>query len=176
MRQLTIPILALWSSFNGGISFAEEGSVFRAVESGEFLEMEYQVDGQRSKGSLPLYRSDGIRYVSAGVGIEERSAEYPPFSLKLVFTAGGKPFLAGVAVTIQPAKGGPPMTIPRDHVNGPWLFVDLPSGTYHLTAVHGDRIQGLKAVKLEAGKTKTVHLRWAEEGERGTSSREAVGQ
>ena len=40
--------------------------------------------------------------------MEERQAEYPPFSLKLVFTAGGKPYLAGVDVTIKPAKGERP--------------------------------------------------------------------
>lgn len=175
MRQILIPAFVLLSSLGAGVSFAGD-PVPRIEESGEFLELEFQVNGQRSKGSLPLYRAEGVRYFSAGVGIEERSAEYPPFSLKLVFTAGGKPFLAGVSVTIQSVKGGPPITIPRDHVNGPWLFVDLPTGTYHLTAVHANRTQGLKAVKLEAGKTKTVHLRWAEEGERTTSSREAVGQ
>jgi len=176
MRQILIPVLALWSSFFGGMSLADVGPVSQIVESGEFLELEYHVNGQLSKGSLPLYRADGVRYFSAGVGLEERSAEYPPFSLKLVFTAGGKPFLAGVAVTIQSAKGGPPINIPRDHVNGPWLFVDLPSGTYHLTAVHADRTQGLKGVTVEAGRTKTVHLRWTEERGIAAPSGEAVVQ
>jgi hypothetical protein len=176
MRQILIPVLALWSSLCGGMSLADGGSVARIGESGEFLELEYQVNGQASKDSLPLYRVDGVRYFSAGVGIEERTAEYPPFSLKLVFTAGGKPFLAGVAVTIQSAKGGPSINIPRDHVNGPWLFVELPSGTYHLTAIHADRTQGLKGVRVEAGKMKTVHLRWPEDRGSAASSGEAVGQ
>jgi|CXWL01.1.fsa_nt_gi hypothetical protein len=164
MRQILIPTFVLLSSLCVGVSFADD-PVPRIGESGEFLELEFQVNGQRSKGSLPLYRAEAVRYFSAGVGIEERSAEYPPFSLKLVFTAGGKPFLAGVAVTIHPAKGGPPINIPQEHVNGPWLFVDLPSGTYHVTAIHAARTQGLKGVKLEAGKTKTLHLRWPEDKE-----------
>ena len=176
MREILVPVLALWSSLCGGMSIADGGSVARIGESGEFLELEYQVDGHVSKDSLPLYRADGVRYFSAGVGIEERTAEYPPFSLKLVFTAGGKPFLAGVEVTIQPAKGGPSINIPRDHVNGPWLFVELPSGTYHLTAIHADRTQGLKGVRVEAGKMKTVYLRWPEEGGITAPSGEAVGQ
>ena len=176
MRQILIPVLALWSSLCGGISLADGGSVARIGESGEFLELEYQVNGQVSKDSLPLYRADGVRYFSAGVGIEERSAEYPPFSLKVMFTAGGKPFLAGVAVTIQSAKEGPSINIPLDHVNGPWLFVELPSGTYHLTAIHADRTQGLKGVRVEAGKTKTVHLRWPEDGGSAVPSGETVGQ
>ncbi|MEK7235983.1 MAG: hypothetical protein AAB242_05140 [Nitrospirota bacterium] len=175
MRQILIPVLALWSSLCGGVSLAD-GPVARIGESGELLELEYQVNGQRSKGSLPLYRADGVLYFSAGVGIEERSAEYPPFAMKLVFTAGGKPFLTGVAVTIQSAKGGPPINIPRDHVNGPWLFVELPSGTYHLTAIHADRTQGLKGVRVEAGKTKTVYLRWPEDKGVIVPSGDAVGQ
>ena len=176
MRQILIPVLALWSSLCGGMSLAEGGSVARIGESSEFLELEYQVSSQVSKDLLPLYRADGVRYFSAGVGIEERSAEYPPFSLKLVFTAGGKPFLAGVSVTIQSAKGGPPINIPRDHVNGPWLFVDLPSGTYHLTAIQADRTQGLKGVTVEAGKMQTVYLRWPEDKGIIAPSGEAVGQ
>ena len=176
MRRVLIPMLALWSSLFVGMGLADGGSVSRMGESGELLELEYQVNGQRSKGSLPLYRTEGVRYFSAGVGIEERSAEYPPFSLKLVFTAGGKPFLTGVAVTIQSAKGGPPINIPRDHVNGPWLFVDLPSGTYHLTAVQADRTESLKGVKVEAGKTKTVYLRWQEDKGIAGQSGEAVSQ
>ncbi|MDE3041174.1 MAG: carboxypeptidase regulatory-like domain-containing protein [Nitrospirota bacterium] len=176
MRRALIPMLALWSSLCAGMGLADGGSGSRFGESGEFLEVEYQANGQRVKGSFPLYRAEGVRYFSAGVGIEERSAEYPPFSLKLVFTAGGKPFLAGVSVIIQSAKGGPPINIPRDHVNGPWLFVDLPSGTYHLTAVHADRTESLKGVRVEAGKMKTVHLRWQEERRIAASSGEAVSQ
>jgi len=174
MRQILIPAFVLLSSFCVGVSFADS-PVPRIEESGEFLELEFQVNGKRSKGSLPLYRAEAVRYFSAGVGIEERSAEYPPFSLKLVFTAGGKPFLAGVAVTIQPARGGPAINIPREYVNGPWLFVDLPSGTYHVTAIHAARTQGLKGIKLEAGKTKTVHLRWPEDRVSAAPSGEVVG-
>jgi hypothetical protein len=56
------------------------------------------------------------------------------------------------------------------------LFVELPSGTYHLTAIHADRTQGLKGVTVEAGKTKTVYLRWPEERGSEASSGEAIGQ
>lgn len=176
MKRVLIPMLALWSSLCVGMGLADGGSGSLIGEPGELLEVEFQATGQRSKASLPLYRTEGVRYFSAGVGIEERSAEYPPFSLKLVFTAGGKPFLAGVAVTIQSVKGGAPINIPHAHVNGPWLFVDLPSGTYHITAAHADRTESLKGVRVEAGKTKTVHLRWQEEGGIAASSGEAVGQ
>jgi hypothetical protein len=175
MRKTIIPVLVFWSCLCGGTSLADGDSVARIEESPQFIELEYQVHGQASKGSLPLYQTEGVRYFSAGVGIEERSAQYPPFSLKLVFTAGGKPFLARVAVIIQPARGGLPISIPRDHVNGPWLFVDLPSDTYHLTAVYADQTQILKGVKVETGKTKTMYLRWTEDRVIAPPSGEAVG-
>ena len=158
------------------MSLAAGGVVARIGDSGDSVELSQQIDGRTIVDTLPLYRVGSVRYFSAGIGIDERAAEYPPYSLKLVFTAGGKPFLAGVAVTIQSAKGGPSINIPRDHVNGPWLFVELPSGTYHLTAIHADRTQGLKGVTVEAGKMKTVHLRWPEDRGSVAPSGEAIGQ
>ena len=141
--------------------FAEENPVAKIGQSGEFLELEQ--NGQTIKDHLPLHRTAGVRHFSAGVGLEERSAVYPPFSLKIVMTAGGKPFLADVAVTIQPVKGGTAIAIPRDQVQGPWLFVDLAPGLYDVTATDGDHIQRLKEVKVEAGKQKVIYLRWAED-------------
>jgi len=176
MNRGIVGVFVLWASVGGEVSLADSGVVARIGGSGDSIELSQQVDGRTVVDTLPLNRAGSVRYFSAGVGTEERSAEYPPFSLKLVFTAGGKPFLAGVAVTIQSAKGGPPIGISRDHVNGPWLFVELPSGTYHLTAIHADRTQGLKGVTVEAGKTKTVYLRWPEERGSEASSGEAIGQ
>ncbi len=145
-----------------GCSHAEGSVVARVGQSGDFLDLE-QSDGAVVRDYLPLYRAGGIRYFSCGVGLEERQAEYPPFSLKLVFTAGGKPYLTGVDVTIQPAKGEAAIIISRERVEGPWLFVDLPSGTYDISAAHGQHKQALKGIKVVGGKQKTVHLRWAED-------------
>ena len=155
--------LALPLCANAALSFAEGSVVARIGQSEEFLELEHQVNGQIIKNYLPLHQVGGVRYFSAGVGLEERAAEYPPFSLKLVFTAGGKPFLAGVDVTIRPAQGGTAIRVPREQVEGPWLFVDLPPGTYDITATHGDREQTLKGIKVEAGKRRMLHLRWTDD-------------
>ena len=163
MNRRIVGVFALWVCLGEGISVAAGGAVARIADSGDSVELCQQIDGRTVVESLPLYRSGSVRYFFDGIGMEERNADYPSFSLKLVFTAGGKPFLAGVAVTIRPEKGEPPISIPGDHVNGPWLFIDLPSGTYHLTAIHADRIQGLKDVTVEAGKMKTVYLRWPTE-------------
>lgn len=153
--------LALWLSAGQWVAYAEGNLLARVGQSGEFLEMEDQNTGQIIKDYLPINRAGKIRYFSVGVGVEERRAEYPPFSLKLVFTAGGKPYLTGVDVTIQAEKEGVAIIISREQTQGPWLFVDLPSGTYDISAVYGEHKQVLKGVKVVSGKQKTVHLRWA---------------
>lgn len=136
------------------------GPVAVIAESGEAVELRYEAANDTAVSRLPLHRAGAVRYFSAGVGLEERAAEYPPFPLKIVFTAGGKPFLSGVAVTIQPAKGGPAWSIPREQVEGPWLFVDLPNGFYDVMAEYGGQTQSLKGVKVQAGRLRTVYLRW----------------
>ncbi len=136
----------------------QEAPVARINQAGDFLDLDHH--GQVMKDYLPVHRAVGARYFSAGVGVEERAASYPPFPLKIIFTAGGKPFLSGVTVTIQAAKGGPPLVIPREAVEGPWLFVDIASGVYDLTATNGGDSQHLKGVKVETGKQKVVYMRW----------------
>lgn len=143
----------------GGL--ARAGPVASIADSGDAVELRRQVDGRTMVDRLPLYRSDGLRYFSAGVGLEERSAEYPPFPLKIVFTAGGKPFLSGVAVTIQPSKGGAAWSIPREQVEGPWLFVDVPAGVYNVMAEYGGQTQTLKGIKVEPARQQTLYLRWS---------------
>lgn len=163
MKRGVIWAYALWVCVGGGVGLAESGVVARIGASGDSLELTHQVDGRTVVDTLPLHHAGTVRYFSAGVGLEERMAEYPLFPLKVVFTAGGKPYLSGVSVTIQPAKGGTALTIPQDQVEGPWLFVDLAPGVYDVTAAHGDRKQSLKGVKVEAGKQTVIHLRWAED-------------
>lgn len=163
MKRGVISMIGLSVVFMGGMSSAEGGAVARIGASSEFVELSHQTEGHTTVDLLPLHRVGDVRYFSAGIGLEERAAQYPPFSLKLVFTAGGKPFLSGVSVTIQPVKGGAAVTIPQEQVEGPWLFVDLAPGVYHVTAIHRDRKQGLTGIAVEAGKQKTIHLRWSED-------------
>ncbi|HLZ36055.1 MAG TPA: hypothetical protein VKP13_18785, partial [Nitrospira sp.] len=79
MNGRTILIAALLCGAGAGLGFAEESYVARIGQSGEYLELEHRVNGQILKNSLPLHRAGGVRYFSAGVGLEERAAEYPPF-------------------------------------------------------------------------------------------------
>lgn len=162
MKRL-IEVLGLAFCVIGAIGLAEGAPVARVLESGDGLELRFEGGEQSVTEVIPLYREERGRYFSAGIGIDERQAEYPPFPLKLVFTAGGKPFLTGVAVTIRSAKDGKVLTIPDSRITGPWLFIDLAPGMYDVTGTYSGQVQGLKAIKVEAGKQKTVHLRWPED-------------
>jgi hypothetical protein len=163
MKLSVVRAFVLSLSVIGSVGLAEGGPIARIGASGEELEFTHQVDGRIVVDTLPLYHAGAIRYFSAGVGLEERAAEYPPFSLKLVFTAGDRPYLSGVSVTIESRKGVPVLTVPPDQVEGPWLFVDLPAGDYAVTATYHDDTQRVRRVRVEEGKQKVIHLRWAEE-------------
>jgi len=162
MNNRLVLALAFWFCGQVGTTFGESGVTARVAPSGDAVELEGQTHGQMLKHSLPLYRAGAIRYFSAGVGSEERHADYPPFSLRLAFTAGGKPYLVGVDVTIQPIAGDA-IIISHDQVQGPWLFVDLPTGIYDIAATYGEHEQALKGIRVVAGRQRTLHMRWPDE-------------
>jgi len=110
--------------------------------------------------TFAVYEQHGIQYFSGGLGKEERSVIYPPVPLKLIFVQGERAFLAGISVDIAKEDGTQLLSIPGKEVEGPWLFINLPTGTY---VISGTRSQGLtikKTITLQPGKSTTVHLRW----------------
>jgi len=163
MYEVIVLASAVWWCSDDWAAKAEGHSTARIGPSGEFLEWQRASDGQIVKDYLPLRQNGSIRYFSAGVGLEERQAEYPPFSLKLVFTAGGKPYLTGVDVAIRSVKSEMTVRIPKDQIEGPWLFIDLPSGAYDITAAYGNQKRSATGVTIVQGKQKTLYLRWAED-------------
>lgn len=140
---------------------SEASSEAKVTPSGDGIELEYaDEDGVKSVLTLPLHKAGAVRYFSAGVGVEERAAQYPPFPLKLVFVAGSKAYLSRVSVTITDAKGAVILEVSREQVTGPWLYVDLPSGTYTVTAMREGQAQVKGEVTVEKGGVKTLYLRW----------------
>ena len=165
-RRVALPWLMGMLGLALGFAWVEgaAGNVAtRIAPTGDAIELNIPTDIGVQKDVIPLYHSGDIRYFSAGIGQVEREATYPPFSLKLIFTAGGKPFVTGVAVTLRNAKGAKVLTVPAEHITGPWLFIDLPEGTYGVMATLGGHVQEAKGVKVKPGKSLTQHVRWAED-------------
>lgn len=138
----------------------------RFTESGDALVLESPGEGVAYKEKIPVHRSGSVRYFSAGVGIEERWAIYPPFPLQLVFTAGGKPYVAHVSVVVQKSSGKKVVTIPEEHTAGPWLFLDLPPGSYDISASIAGVTKRLTNVTVTEGRQRKLYVRWDEEPER----------
>lgn len=164
LRSALILSTALWCLIAAG-PFAQAGAAPTAKGNppGDGIELEYAAeDGTTAKTVLPIYRVGAVRYFSAGVGVEERSAQYPPYPLKLVFIAGPKAYVTQAAVTIKDTKGTVNLLVPGEQVTGPWLFVDLPAGTYEITAIRRDRSEIKQTVEVGAGGPRTVYFRWKE--------------
>jgi hypothetical protein len=144
-------------------SVSEAATVARVTPSGEGIELEYtDENGTTIKDTIPIHRAGTIRYFSAGMGVVEREPTYPPFPLKLIFVAGPRAYTSRVAVTIADSKGAVVLDVPREQVTGPWLFVDLPAGTYDITADRSDHPPIKQRVEIAPGRVKTVYLRWKE--------------
>ncbi len=136
----------------------------RIMQSGDSLELVFHEDsGTPIKETIPIHRVGSVRYFSAGIGLEERSAQYPSFPLKLVFVAGPKAYLSQVSVTIMDQERKVHLQIPPKQVTGPWLFVDLPPGNYDISAQGPGKASIKEHVTLSAKETKTIYLRWKEE-------------
>ena len=145
-------------------SAVEVSTTTRVLPSGDGIELEYRSEGETWTDIIPIYETDSqagsVRYFSAGVGMGERQAEYPLFALKIVLTAGGKPYAAHADVHIVEVDGERTHSIPADRVKGPWLFVDLPSGTYDITGNRGPNTATLKRITVVSGQPRVVHLRF----------------
>jgi len=110
--------------------------------------------------TFPLYEQGSIQYFSAGLGKEERSLSYPPFPLKLIFVKGVRAFLAGVSVHIAKEDGTPLLRVPGEEVEGPWLFINIPAGTYVLSGTDSDGTTIKKTITVQPTKSTVVHFRW----------------
>ena len=107
-----------------------------------------------------LYEAKDVQYFSAGVGIEERRAVYPQYPLKLILVQGIRAFLAEVNISITKSDGTPLVKIPSEHVMGPWVFINLPSGSYTISATDSNQRTIERKVRVEGTQTRVVHFRW----------------
>ena len=110
--------------------------------------------------TFPVYEQQGIRYFSAGIGKEERELHFPPSALKLIFVQGERAFMAGVTLEIHTKEGDAIISIPAEETQGPWLFINAPSGKYLIKATSSDGKIVERSVKISENTSTVVHFRW----------------
>ena len=126
----------------------------------KFLEIPLKKGSIPDKLKFPLHEQNAVQYFSAGLGKEERSLSYPPYSLKLIFVKGERAFLAGVAVEVIKPDQTTLVSIPGEEVQGPWLFLNLSPGKYVVKATDSGGTTIEKSITLTGEKTTPVHFRW----------------
>lgn len=105
-------------------------------------------------------REGGIAFLSGGVGQEEREILKEmgkEYTLKLMFSNKKGEYLSDVIVKVWDQND---KTILTTVSNGPWLFVNLPSGTYHLeTGLKGNE-KKISNVNIKKGTQKVISIQW----------------
>ena len=79
----------------------------------------------------PLAWSQQPRYLSTGIGIDQREQSHDDYSAKIIFFVNGGAYLAYINVTVLDAKG---KVIFQGTSIGPWFFIDLAAGNYQVIA------------------------------------------
>lgn len=110
--------------------------------------------------SVEVKNYGGVSYLSGGVGLGEREeleAMGKSYDLKLVFAVQQGNFLSDVNVVIKASSGNVVLEAVSD---GPWLYAQLPSGTYHVSATAmGKTIT--KVARVNAGGRTRLNFSWA---------------
>lgn len=108
---------------------------------------------------LRIQEEQGIRFVSGGVGGPERDyldSIAHQFDLQLRFATTEGAYLSDVRVVLQDASR---RTVLDTVADGPFLYVDLPSGTYSVIVSSGAREQQ-RRVNVTNGRLSRVDFYW----------------
>jgi hypothetical protein len=105
-------------------------------------------------------REGSVAFLSGGVGQTERETlkemgkAYP---LKLMFSNKKGEYLSDVAVKVWDQNDKIILTTVS---NGPWLFINLPSGTYHLDASFKGNEKKISKVNIKKKTQKVISIQW----------------
>jgi hypothetical protein len=94
--------------------------------------------------ALTTHTANGISYLTGGVTLDERqemSDQRKNFSLLLKLAAKSGKYLGDSSVTVNNAKNA---VVFEGTTDGPWLFMNLPTGNYKVTVKNGDVSQSQK--------------------------------
>lgn len=101
-----------------------------------------------------------ISFLSGGVGVQEREIlkemgkDYP---LKLIFSNKKGEYLSNVMVRLLDHTNHPILVTLS---NGPWLFINLPAGTYHLEATVREDRKIISGIEISEGRRNIISVTW----------------
>jgi hypothetical protein len=109
--------------------------------------------------ALTTNTANGITYLTGGITLDERQEmadQRKSFSLLLKFAARSGKYLGDSSVTVNNAKNA---VVFQGTTDGPWLFMNLPTGNYKVTVKNGDVSQ---TQKISIGKNthRDVTMYW----------------
>lgn len=105
-------------------------------------------------------KSEGIPFLSGGVGVREREVLNEmgkSYSLKMVFSNKKGEYLSDIVVRVFDSQEKVILTTVS---NGPWLFIDLPNGIYHLEASFMAERKKISQVEIKKGVQKVISIQW----------------
>lgn len=148
-RTLTTPLLVLWLS-----SFA-----LTALAAGEQpLTDQAALEAGQEPDPMQIERQNGIAFLTGGVSDQEQAAikEWGDrFNLKVLMALEEGNYLSDVDIRISDAQGN---TVLETVSRGPFLYAELPPGTYTVTARAQGEVQEQTA-QVGQGQAQ-VDLRW----------------
>ncbi len=115
---------------------------------------------QKTEGIVTGKTQQGYAYMSGGVGVEERNEmanQAKNYDLKLSFADRTGDYLSDVKVIIDDEHGN---EIVNTTTNGPWLYIELPSGKYQVKATFDNRPEEIKNVQISKGHEIARLLHW----------------
>jgi hypothetical protein len=111
-----------------------------------------------SAGHDRLFAQQEYEYLSTGIGAESRHQKIPlDFTIKLVFATTKGELLANVEVNVYDSEGKKVFSAVSE---GPWLFIDLPPGSYSIAASVRNCVIKKEKVNISAGFISEVVMRW----------------
>jgi hypothetical protein len=124
-----------------------------------FISMITSLPSQVQAQELSIQDYHGVKYVSGGVGQDERdylSSIQSQFNLVLMFAAQSGEFLSSVHVVINGRGQG---TVLDAVADGPYFYAVLPPGSYTVTAsLDGKSTQ--RQITVGAGRLTRVDFYW----------------
>jgi hypothetical protein len=106
----------------------------------------------------PLVAGTHVKTFSGGVGEEQRKGlgQNETYNVKLLFAASSGAYLSDVNVTLTDSSGA---MVVQEVTKGPYLFVQLPQGSYRLKA-KAESISKEMEIKAPGSGTRNYSLRF----------------